>query len=259
MSPGATDLTPMRAKPLILISPGLKLVTEELCLLVSQAYAQAIIDAGGIPWILPCTTSPEMMAACVERCDGVMLTGGDDVQPDLYREKLPTRLKKTVQAAEPARDVSELLLIREVFLQQKPLLAICRGMQLLHVAFGGKLVVDISSQNKAALNHSRFDRRWDLVHQITLSPDSLLARIFKKEKIGVNSSHHQAVADLAKPFRAAALSPDGIVEALELAERGLLPYLLAVQFHPERLIGAHPEFLELFRSFTKACLPGVKR
>jgi putative glutamine amidotransferase len=248
----------MPPSPLILISPGLKPVTEELCLVVSQAYAQAIIDAGGIPWILPCTTSPETIAACVERADGVMLTGGDDVHPDLYCEKLPPRLKKTVQPADPTRDFSELLLIREVFLRKKPLLAICRGMQLLHVAFGGKLVVDIASQNKSALNHSRFDRRWDFIHQITLSPDSLLARIFKKEKIGVNSSHHQAVAELAQPFRVTAVSPDGIIEALELAEHGILPYLLAVQFHPERLVGAHPEFLELFRSFTEACLTQVK-
>jgi putative glutamine amidotransferase len=247
----------MSKQPIILISPGLREVAEELSLFLPQGYSEAIIQAGGIPWILPCTSSADVMAACVERADGVMLTGGDDVDPGLYCEKLPARLEKTVQPAAPPRDFSELLLIREVFLRKKPLLAICRGMQLLHVAFGGKLVVDIGLQQKTALDHSRFDRRFEIIHQITLRPDSLLARIFKKEKIGVNSSHHQAVAEITKPFRAAATSPDGIIEAVELAESGILPYLLAVQFHPERLLGAHPEFLELFRSFIEACRPAV--
>lgn len=250
----------MKPRPLILITPSTERKGAEFadasCSL-SDRYPRAIIAAGGVPWILPCLPGAEIVAEAVRRCDGVMLTGGDDVQPRLYADKLPYRLEKTVNPAEPARDLMELMLIQEVFHQRKPLLAICRGQQILNVALGGTLIVDIARQKPKALNHNRTDRKDKVVHKVALTPDSILTKITGKQILGVNSSHHQAVGDVAEPLRVTAVSPDGIIEALEWGYRNAsrLPYLLAVQFHPERLFESRGEHLELFRSFTRACKP----
>jgi len=254
----------MKSAPLILISPSTQRRGAEFfdySLNLSDAYPRAIAAAGAIPWVMSCTLSPEGIAEAVRRCHGVMLTGGDDVQPRLYTPRLSPRLKKTVSPADPARDLSELILIQEVFRQRKPLLAICRGHQILNVALGGTLVVDIPKQRPEAFNHKRMDRKDKIVHDVELERDSLLAHIFGRPVLGVNSTHHQAVARVARPFRVTAASADGIIEALELcrADRSLLPYLLSVQFHPERLINGYPEFLELFRSFSEACASQSKR
>jgi putative glutamine amidotransferase len=248
----------MKTAPLILISPGTQRRGAEFfdySLSLSVAYPRAIAAAGGLPWVMACTLPPPALVETVRRSSGVLLTGGDDIQPKLYAPRLSRRLQKTVSPADPARDLSELLLIQEVFRQRKPLLAICRGHQLLNVAFGGTLIVDIPSQKPKTIDHTRTDLKDRIVHDVELKPDSMLAQIFGKLTLGVNSTHHQAVARVAEPFRPSAVSSDGIIEALELngSDRRLLPYLLAVQFHPERLIDRHPEFLGLFRSFVEAC------
>ena len=144
---------------------------------------------------------------------------------------------------------------QEIFRQRKPLLAICRGHQILNVALGGTLIVDIPTQVPKALNHSRTDKKDKIVHEVDVAGGSILAEVAADKSLGVNSSHHQAVAKIAKPLRITAVSIDGIVEGLELeaADRHLLPYLLAVQFHPERLCAQHVEHLKLFRSFIVAC------
>lgn len=249
--------------PLVLIAPGTQRRGAEFydySLNLSDAYPRAIIAAGGLPWILPCTPPPGAMAECVQRCDGVLLTGGDDIQPELHSPSLPPRLKRTVGLTDPIRDLAELSLIHEVFAQRKPLLAICRGHQMLQVAFGGKLIVDIPSEVPKAINHSRMSLKDRVAHEIELGRDTTLSQIFGKSRLGVNSTHHQAIRSPVRPFRAAARSSDGIIEAIELglAERHLLPYLLGVQFHPERLIEGNPEFLELFRSFARACVSARK-
>jgi len=250
--------------PLILVAPGTQARGAEFsdrAVTLSEAYPAAIIAAGGIPWIMPCTPVPEMIAESVRRCDGVMLTGGDDVMPELFKARLSPRLRATVSGTDPARDLTEMLLLAETFRRRKPLLAICRGQQVLNVAFGGKLIVDIPSEVPGAINHCRMDRKDAVVHPIQLAEGSLLAQIFGTTKLGVNSSHHQAVREAVCPFRVSARSQDGVIEAMELslAERRLLPYVLAVQFHPERLIKRYPEFLKVFWSFTRACMSCRKK
>ena len=254
----------MKTAPLILIAPSTDrkgVEFHDYSLSLSDAYPRAIQIAGGIPWVLSGTPAREVIAESVQRSDGVLLTGGDDVQTELYAPKVPQKLKKTVMHADPARDFTELALIQEIFRQQKPLLAICRGQQILNVAFGGDLIVDIPTQKPEALRHKRYDAKSRPVHEIALAPDSLLAELLGKQNIGVNSTHHQAVDNVAVPFRVSARSADGIIEALELnlAERHLLPYLLAVQFHPERLLERCPEFLALFRSFVEASASRSKK
>jgi putative glutamine amidotransferase len=187
----------------------------------------------------------------------VLLTGGDDVDPKLYRKNVPPSLAKTVHAADAERDVFELMLVDEVFRRKKPLLAICRGQQVLNVALGGTLVVDIASEVPNALNHSRTDKKDKIVHDTKVDAGSLLAKATGTKSLGVNSSHHQAVEKVAKPLRISAVSIDGIVEGLELkaANRHFLPFLLAVQFHPERLFARHNEHLKIFKTFIDACTP----
>ena len=221
---------------------------------LSNRYTDAVVAAGGLPVILPSTSSPELVAEMVRRSDGVLLTGGDDIQPALYDKNMPKELAAKVGSLEPERDVWEALLVKEVFAQRKPILSICRGHQMVNVALGGTLIVDIPTQLPGALNHRQMDRKMEPVHDVAVESDSLLAKITGEKTLGVNSTHHQAVDKLAGALRCVARSSDGVVEALELKEPGLLPFFLAVQFHPERLIDGNPVFLRLFKSFITACV-----
>jgi putative glutamine amidotransferase len=250
----------MKRPPLILISPDVESAGKEfgdLSISLSAKYEQALIVAGGIPVTMPATDSPEVVAQCVRVADGVLLTGGDDVNPELYGNGLPKKVRRTVGMTPDGgrRDYRELLLIDEVFQQRKPLLAICRGQQILNVALGGTLLADIPSQVPDAMEHRRTDKRGEIVHEVQLTRDSLLAKITGGQKLGVNSTHHQAVAQVAAPLRPTAVSGDGIIEGLELRPEGArwLPFLLSVQFHPERLMDRYPEHEAIFRVFARAC------
>jgi putative glutamine amidotransferase len=249
----------MQSAPLILVSPSTEEKGAEFydySISLSQTYLDSVTQAGGLPVVLPCAPSPKVVGEYVRRTDGVLISGGDDIQPELYYEQVPAELKKTVGRTDAVRDLLETLLVKEAFAQRKPLLAICRGHQILNITLGGTLFVDIPSEVRTTINHARLRHKDRVVHEVELEEDSLMARIFGRRTIGVDSSHHQAVQRVAKPLRVTGQSPDGIIEALELRpeESSLMPYLLAVQFHPERLTRAHPEFHELFRSFTAACV-----
>jgi putative glutamine amidotransferase len=246
--------------PLILISPNIEKKGDEfgdLSTSLSETYQQALMGAGGIPLALPATTDRPVIAEAVRRCDGVLLTGGEDVEPHIYGNGLPKSLRKTVTVTPDggARDLRELILVDEAFRQHKPLLAICRGHQVLNVALGGTLLADIRSQKPDAQNHRRMDKRSDVVHEVRLTAGSLLAKITGAHKLGVNSTHHQAVDKIAPPLRAIARSDDGIVEGLELKPDALrsVPFLLSVQFHPERLADRYKAHRAIFNAFTRAC------
>jgi putative glutamine amidotransferase len=251
----------MTRPPLILISPSIERRGVEFgdrSISLSEPYLRAVADAGGIPLAMPVGRSRELMAECVRRADGIVLTGGDDIEPRLYGNGLSARLRGTVSTTPDGgeRDFRELLLIDEVFRQRKPLLAICRGHQLLNVALGGTLIVDIPSQVPEAINHGRMDRRSEVVHEVRLTRGALLSKITGKQNLGVNSTHHQAVGRVAEPMQVTAASGDGVVEGMELKPEAarLLPFLLAVQFHPERLVDRYPEHRAVFRAFTQACV-----
>ena len=256
----------MSRPPLILISPSIERAGAEFSdrsISLSEAYPQAVADAGGIPVTTPVGTSRAVVAECVRRCDGVLLTGGDDIEPRLYGNGLSARLRRMASTTPDGgeRDLRELILIDEVFRQRKPLLAICRGHQILNVALGGTLIVDIPTQVPNALRHGRMDRRNQVVHEVRLTRESLLSKITGRRKLGVNSTHHQAVGRIAGPLQPSAISGDGVVEGMELKPEAacMLPFLLAVQFHPERLARRFPEHQAIFRAFTRACAPNRKR
>ena len=247
----------MGRRPLILVSPSIEkrgVEFHDLSASLSLRYNEAILQAGGIPVTAPTSTDPAILAECVRRTEGVLLTGGDDINPALYEKKLPRNIARTVEQTpdEGARDVRELELIKEIFRQRKPLLAICRGHQMLNVAFGGKLVVDIPRQLRQALNHRRMDKPLEMVHEAALTPGSLVSKICKTLVLGVNSTHHQAVLEPAAPFVATGLSEDGVVEVMELKAKRL-PFMLSVQFHPERLVHQHARYRAIFKEFVAAC------
>jgi putative glutamine amidotransferase len=246
----------MKRSPVILITPSTERKGAEFAdssVSVSNRYADAVIAGGGLPLIFPATTSPAVIAEAVQRCDGVLMTGGDDIDPKLYDPDMPGALAKKAGPLEPERDVWEKSLIAEVFAQSKPLFGICRGHQMLNVALGGTLVVDIATQLPDALNHRRMDKKTEPVHDVKVEPDSLLARLAGRESFGVNSTHHQAIGKLAPQLRVVAQSSDGVIEALELKDAGQGPFLLTVQFHPERLIDRNAVFGQIFNGFVEAC------
>jgi putative glutamine amidotransferase len=256
----ALHFTVMARPPLILVSPSIErrgVEFHDLSASLSVKYDFAVIQAGGIPVTAPVMAGRALLAEAVRRVDGVLLTGGDDINPDLYAQNLPRAVRKTVEQTPDGggRDLRELILIEEVFRQHKPLLAICRGHQLLNIALGGKLIADIRRQLPGALNHQRMDRAGEIVHEAPLTAGSLLARITRKRILGVNSSHHQAVLEPAEPLAAVARTRDGIVEAMEwkpeTARR--MPFLLSVQFHPERLTEKHAEHRAIFSRFVEVC------
>jgi putative glutamine amidotransferase len=251
----------MLRPPLILVSPHIEKKGEEfgdVSISLSETYQQALMRSGALPVAMPATISRDVIAECVRRSDGVLLTGGEDVEPRLYGEEPSRALRQKVKLTPDGgrRDLRELMLIDEAFRQRRPLLAICRGHQVLNVALGGTLVLDIQSQLPKAVNHRRMEKRSEVVHEVQLTPDSILAKITGARKLGVNSTHHQAVAKVAPPLRVTAKSPDGIIEGLELtsAASEAAPFLLSVQFHPERLADRYSEHQAIFDEFSRACM-----
>lgn len=206
---------------------------------VHNVYTDAVWAAGGLP--LPtCGVCAEEMA---ELCDGLVLTGGVDLDPALYGEET---LNDTVKV-KPERDAFELALFRAFYERGKPIMGICRGCQLINVALGGTLYQDLAAQK--GLAHSDPALR----HEVSVEGDSVLGQLFGA-RFFVNSTHHQAVKDTASGLRITARSKDGVVEAFE---HEALP-VLATQFHPERLTGAlwddrTPDFAPLFVYFVALC------
>lgn len=248
----------MNAAPLILITANRQEAGSEFddcSMSLSACYTKSIAGGGGIPWVAPSIPSQELVSEMVRRSDGVMLTGGDDVEPGIYAKRLSPKLRKTVGSPDPERDMFELQVIAEVLRQQKPMLAICRGLQIVNVALGGDLVVDIETQVPHALNHRCMDRKDQVVHDVALVPGSLLSGIVGEDRLGVNSSHHQAAGSIAKCLKVTARSADGIVEGLELGPGAGCkpPFFLAVQFHPERLTATHEAHRAIFKAFLEVC------
>lgn len=241
--------------PLILVTPCQQAAGTEFAdasISLSNRYTQAINDAGGMPLILPVTATRDQIAELIRRADGVLLSGGEDIELKHYAPDTPPEIAATMKDVEPERDVLEFALVDEVFRQHKPLLCICRGHQMLNVALGGTLIVDIPMQLPGSLLHKQVDRKMEPVHDVALASDSQLARLLATTNVGTNSTHHQAVARVADALRVTGTTSDGVVETMELKDPSRLPFLQSVQFHPERLYDRYPHFAELFRAFIRA-------
>lgn len=247
-----------KLRPFVLVSAHTEREGSEFpdaAISLSQRYSDAIFAAGGLPLVLPCTRDQAIVRDAVSRCAGVLLTGGEDVRPELYGADLTPEVARTVVPSDGDRDLFELLLVDEVFRQRRPLLAICRGQQILNVALGGSLVADLPLQRPGAIAHNRQPERFQTVHDVLPATGTLLAQLADNAAFGVNSTHHQAVDRVAPALRVAARSPDGIIEALEAnPDQTVLPFLLSVQFHPERLRDRYPIHARIFESFLMACM-----
>ena len=201
-------------------------------------YSQAISKAGGVPVIIPTVSSREEADAVLAMLDGIVFSGGEDLGPWLYGEEI---YNETV-FVDSVRDVSDVFLAKAALDSRKPILAICRGEQLMNVILGGSLYQDIPSQFSENVGHS------GTTHKIGIEAGSILASLYGTDSLEVNSSHHQAVKDVAPGLKVTAHSSDGIVEAYEGDN------IIAVQFHPEKLVRAgDTKWLTLFKLFMSRC------
>ncbi|MCH5583924.1 gamma-glutamyl-gamma-aminobutyrate hydrolase family protein [Shimazuella sp. AN120528] len=226
---------------------GITLDQDDQKFFINHDYVQAVIQAGGIPLLIPFLRDPIMIQKMVEQCSGLLLTGGKDVDPFYYGEEPSPNLGEII----PERDEIELKVF-ELFLQQnKPILAICRGCQLMNIALGGDLYQDIASQISSALNHDQHAPRGYPTHTIDIKKESLLFDIIGEKKIRVNSYHHQSVKNVCPPLTISAVASDGVVEAVESISH---PFLLGVQWHPEGMsVLQDKHAMQLFSSFINAC------
>ncbi len=213
---------------------------------MAEAYSQAIAQAGGIPVLIPLVLGREQTRGLLPSLDGILLSGGGDVEPRQYQAASTAKVKYV----DPDRDRIEIQLVEAAIEAGIPFLGICRGIQVLNVARGGTLFTDVSDLLPQALKHDYFPDwpRDHLAHKIQIQTGSQLHRILATESITVNSLHHQGIDGLAPELEAVAHAPDGLIEAVELGDH---PFGLAVQWHPENLTAQAP-FRALFRAFVAA-------
>ena len=198
--------------------------------MLAEGYYQSILKAGGTPFIIPCYDNTDALINTLEKLDGILLTGGADINP-LFLGEEPV---KELHGINPRRDRQELLLTRLAADRQIPILGICRGIQTMNAAFGGPLYQDIHSQMEGTrIKHSQELDRSYASHTVTIEKDTLLHNLFKADTIAVNSFHHQAVKEAAPGFRVCARATDGVIEAMESTE---YKSMLGVQWHPECFI-----------------------
>lgn len=209
-----------------------------------SSYVWAIESQGGIPFIIPAGISPEHSDAILEKLDGLLLTGGPDVDPSYFGEEPHPKLGGVT----PERDVIEIPLARAAVARSMPILAICRGIQLLNIAMGGSVIQDIASQVRDPLKHRQEAPRWHGSHSVTVAAGSRLAGLLGTTKIMVNTFHHQAVKNVAPGFEVVARAPDGIIEGIE--RPGC--FIVGVQWHPEGMYDRVPEMARIFKGFVEA-------
>jgi putative glutamine amidotransferase len=211
---------------------------------LGMKYLVAIDRAGGIPVVLP-PLEYEDVPALLDRLDGVCLSGGPDMDPGTYGGRYHPQLGPI----EPELDRWELALVREADARDMPILAICRGLQLLNVARGGNLFQHLPEEPGGAVAHRLQGKGLHGSHDVTVDPDSTLARALGgTADPHVNSYHHQAARRLGRGVKAVAWAPDGVVEGIELADRD---FAVGVQWHAEAIV-ERPEQLTLFREFVAA-------
>lgn len=193
---------------------------------VNTAYVQSVILSGGIPYMIPVTDNVEVLRQIVSQLDGIVLTGGEDIQPDYYGDTPDDKLEEV----SPARDTFDLMVLKMATDRNIPILGICRGLQLMNVAFGGTLYQDLPTQHPSAINHRQKESGTIPTHPVSIIKGSKLAEITGQEMLQVNTFHHQAIRKLAPGFKVTAWAPDSVVEAIEAYP---VRQILGVQFHPE--------------------------
>ena len=213
----------------------------------NRTYVHALEHAGAVPILIPLLDDPQALDSLLPRLDGLLLSGGGDVEPHRYGENPSAKL----EMLDPKLDEIELALASWALEEDIPTLGVCRGMQLLNVATGGTLYQDLSGQHPSAITHcNREQPRNYLTHQVFLEPDSLIASVLGTREFPANSLHHQAVKTPGKDVRISGHAADGVAEALEIPG---YRFMLAVQCHPEEIYSEVAACARLFQAFVQAC------
>lgn len=214
-----------------------------------EAYIQAVERAGACPVVLSKVENLNTIKSIIQLIDGIIFTGGTDISPLAY-EEIPI---KALQTVDPSRDKFELNLAKFILSDSDiPILGICRGMQILNVVMGGTLYQDLLEQEATEFNHSQSDIFPDdeRCHMANISSTSKLYDVFQVKKIAVNSFHHQGIKKVGENLIVTMMSEDNIIEAIEMnGDR----FVVGVQWHPEKLLEKHTEYLKLFKSFIDSC------
>ncbi len=215
---------------------------------LGESYIRAIHRVGATPIIIPPTLQSPDIPSLLSNLDGLLLSGGEDIAPRHYGQKSEAWMGRV----DEVRDMSELGLIKAWLAMGKPLLAICRGHQVLNVALGGTLFQDISKSLPDALDHAYVPARpmEITVHPVKIELQSQLATIMGGITIDVNSAHHQAIHAPGAGVRVVAYAPDGVIEAIELPQ---YHFCIGVQWHPEAMVKVSETMLPLFSAFVQAC------
>lgn len=215
---------------------------------ISRDNIWAISDSGGVPVVLPNVTDEVVIDHYVQMIDGLYVTGGGDIDPTLFGEEPHPNLGTIT----PERDAFELQLLRKCLKADIPILAVCRGCQIVNIAAGGDMFQDIYGQiPKQLLQHQQRGPRSHPSHYVHVSKNSLLHSIVGSQFIKVNSLHHQAVREMGEGFKVCGTASDGIIEAFESEDHR---FVVAVQWHPENMFGAGDTCsVRLFKAFIDAC------
>ena len=244
----------MATRPIIGIpTQTLEEIPGELprCWVMSQQYVRVLVEAGAVPWIIPLLRGDQAtLRAIYDRLDGVFLPGGVDLHPSAYQEEPTAHCGRT----DPDRDETELTLTRWAMADKKPLLAVCRGVQVVNVAAGGTVHQDLAAELPGSIKHDYFPSQGGytrdlLVHEVRIPEDTRLGRLLQTPSLRVNSMHHQGIKRVAEGLRPNAFAPDGLIEGLESANG---QFLLGVQWHPEALVERDPAMRRLFAAFVEA-------
>ena len=214
---------------------------------IASDYVDAVVKAGGIPVLIPIYQNAEVTRAVVDRLDGILISGGNDVDP----RRFGVRAKSYCGSICEERDEQELELVRYVLKETKlPILGICRGIQVMNIAMGGTVYQDLEKEGGFEMHSAEMYPRTAVVHEVSLVEGSRIHRIYESSVVGVNSYHHQAVKDLGIGFAAVgSAAEDGVIEAMELlGER----FVVGVQWHPEMMVDSEVQ-PKIFKAFVEAC------
>jgi len=242
-------MPPMSRIPLIGVSTSITVGTAPERAYVNSTYLHAIQQAGGVPVPLPPQLSPRALDVIVRELHGLLLTGGGDIDPARFGEAPHS----TLYDVAPSRDALETAAVRMALDRPLPVLAICRGIQILNVALGGTLHQDLATDPGTELRHSQEAPRDQPSHKVTVLPGSRLAKVLGADEVEVNSMHHQAVKALGQGLIPVAWAPDQIIEGVELDDPER--FVLAVQWHPEEMVSHFDAARRLFSALVDAARP----
>lgn len=227
--------------PIIAILPA---IDDEKTATLQSTYTSAIENSGGIPIIIPYTENEEALNRYIEICDGVLFTGGCDIEPRIFGEEV----RDTCGKIQVSRDTLELAFFKKAFTHKKPIMGICRGIQLINVALGGTLFQDIPTECPSKISHQQTEPKTLPSHSVKIISDTPLMELIGKEKMTANSFHHQAIKALGEGLRVMAYSNDGIIEAVYYNGEA---YVRGYQWHPELLCTSDDDSKALFDNFIE--------